>query len=145
MTDTDSSDAVTYQRKTLQIYYEFQWRSLVQTVELLTKGTTYYFTILAAITGYVFTAKLLPEEQKPLIIVSVIVSMLFAVIIISMGSGVLRGIGQMEVTLAQYNAVAFEELAMPAYFKRAKMVGIVVAVCCLLILITIAGALAFKT
>lgn len=145
MTDIESDDDVAYQRKTLEIYYEFQWRSLVQTVELLTKGVTYYFTILAAIAGYIFTAKLLPEEQKPLIIVIVMVSVLLAVIIITMGYGVLRGISQMETTLAQYNAVAFVELSMPAYFKRAKMVGIVVAVCCMLILITIAGALAVKT
>src|SRR5258705_4521990 len=109
MTGADSGDAVAYQRKTLEIYYEFQWRSVVQTIELLTKGVTYYFTILAAIAGYVFTAKLLPKEQKPLIIVSVIVSVLFAVIIITMGYGVLRGISQMEATLAQYNAVAFVE------------------------------------
>lgn len=144
LTEADSGDAVAYQRKTLEIYYEFQWRSIVQTVELLTKGVTYYFTILAAIAGYVFTARLLPEEKKPLIIVSVTVSVLLAAIIITMGYGVLRGIGQMEATLAHYNAVAFVELSMPAYFKRAKIVGIVVAVCCMLILITIAGALAVK-
>ncbi|SFU32274.1 hypothetical protein SAMN05216339_101339 [Nitrosomonas eutropha] len=136
--------AKAHTRKSLEIYYEFQFRSLVQTGELLTKGVAYYFTILAAIGGYLYTAKLPLVEQRLLVIVSLIVSTLFAFIMIVVGYGVLKGIGQMERTLAKYNSNEFEAIAMPQYFRRGKIVGIMVALCCLGILFVIASTFAIK-
>lgn len=130
--------------KALETNYEFMWRSLVQTVDLLAKGTTYYFTIFGVIGGFLFTAKLSPRLELLLVVVSSVVSILFAVIMISFAYGVLKGVNQMEKALLRIHPVAFQTLAMESFFRRGKRVGVITTACCVLILATVATGLVVK-
>lgn len=133
-----------HDRKSLEIFYEFQWRSLVQTVELLSKAVTYYFAILAALVGYLFTAKLTLLDQQLISRVIFFVSGFFMLLAIAMSYGILRGIADMKNSLTRYNLKVFQTAELHRYFRRGQFVGIVVVASSLSILVTICVALALK-
>lgn len=133
-----------HDHKSLELFYEFQWQSLVQAVELLQKSITYYFAILAALIGYLFTAKLSQLDQQLISRVIFVVSGLFIVIAVSFSYGVLRGISDMKQTMAQYNPSIFYRIGLNEYFRRGRTVGVVVITASLLILVTICVALVLK-
>ena len=133
-----------HNRKSLEIFYEFQWRSLVQTVDLLSKTVTYYFAILAALVGYLFTAKLTHLDQQLISRVIFYVSGFFMLITISMSYGILRGIRDMKNSLIQYNPKIFQQADLHGYFRRGQIVGIVIVTSSLSILAIICAALAIK-
>jgi hypothetical protein len=130
--------------KALLINFEFMWKAIVQAVDLLAKGTTYYFTIFVFITGFIFTAKISVELQLLLLCVVTVVSVLFAIIMLSFAYGVTKGLGQLELALKKHHRSAYSSLDMALFFKRGKIVGQTTTVACLLILFTIVGGLVFK-
>jgi hypothetical protein len=131
-------------RKALEINYDFMWKSLVQTVDLLTKGTAYYFTIIGVVGGFLFTSKIHEDLQLIFISVITVISFFFAIIMLSFGYGVLKGIHQMENALKQIDAKAFHVLEMSRFFRRGRVVGIMAALLCLAILLTLSVGLAMK-
>ena len=139
-----TKDSQMHNRKSLEIFYEFQWRSLVQTVDLLSKTVTYYFAILAALVGYLFTAKLTHLDQQLISRVIFYVSGFFMLITISMSYGILRGIRDMKNSLIQYNPKIFQQADLHGYFRRGQIVGIVIVTSSLSILAIICAALAIK-
>ncbi len=139
-----AKDDRSHERQSIEIFYEFQWRSLVQTVELLSKAVTYYFAILAALVGYLFTAKLSLLDQQLISRVIFFVSGFFMLLAVAMFYGILRGIADLKSTLTRYNPTAFQKAELHRYFRRGQIVGIVVVASSLSILVTICVALAFK-
>lgn len=131
-------------RKSIELFYEFEWRSLVQAVELLSKTVTYYFAILAALVGYLFTVDLSPADQKLISRVIFIVSGLFSVLAAAMVYGILYGIADLRATLMSYSPGFFHQVGMPRYFRRGQVVGLLAAIASLAILATICTALALK-
>lgn len=137
-------DERAHDRKALEVFYEFQWRSLVQTVDLLSKAVTYYFAILAALVSYLFSAKLTLLDQQLISQVIFFVSGFFMLISISLSYGVLRGISDMKNTLIRHNPKVFQQVELHRYFLRGRIVGSIVVLSSLSILVTICIALVLK-
>lgn len=137
----DVNEQIARYNKALETNFDFMWKALVQTVDLLAKGATFYFTVLGLVAGFIFTQKLPTQTMLTLVTTCVVISILFGIIAIAFAYGVITGLLQLKKALHAIHPAAYDVLSMEAFFRRGLIVTAVAVMCCLAILMAIAISL----
>ena len=119
------------------LYYDFKNKYITKATEIIIKAFSFYLIVTLAISGYIFTKDIKIVESNYFLVVGSVVSILFVIILLSISWGVLTGLRDIENTLRKINYRTFSSLGMNEFFFRGKMVGIIVAICCCLIIFSI--------
>ena len=121
--------------KAVETYYDFQWRSLVETANTLSKGMTFYIAILASVTSYIFTKQIGQDQLRFLITIGLIVSIFFGTAASSVAWGFYTGLKDLEGSLRELSPREFSNLNLPAFFSRGRLVFWITIISIFLILI----------
>lgn len=120
--DNENSENLYLPQKSLEIFVEFKTRTLIETVNLLTKGTTLYLAMLGIFAGYLITQDISGEIRGILLIISLITSILIMISIAAVSWGIYRGMNNIENTLKNIHNDAFYRAKMHEYFRDGRVV-----------------------
>lgn len=121
---------VAHQRKSTEVYLDFQWKTLVQTADLLSKGIGFYFLLLIAVTGAIFQAKLTPSEVRIAVWTVLLISISVGLAFVALTWGIVQGLYELERTVEKVNPDLYRELGLCAYFRRARTIARIVVIAC---------------
>lgn len=124
-------------REAHKFLFEFQWKSLTESVQLITKGVGFYILLLLAVIGAIYNSKLVGTELKFAVVAIVTITILFGPMIIFIAWGVVRGIDDLENSLRKICPTQFEAAGMEKYFLRGRLAARVATGSAILILIVI--------
>ena len=130
-------------REAYRLLFDFQWKSLTQTLELATKGIGFYFLLLLASIGAIYQSKMQGAELRIAVAAVVAISILFSPILIFFSWGILKGLDDLQASLRRICPVQFDEVAMERYFQRGRITARVAAACCVLILAVVIISVTF--
>jgi hypothetical protein len=140
-TDKRNADAA-ISRESYRFIFEFQWKALTETAQLISKVVGIYFFLLLAVIGAIYNSKIVGTELQVIVIAMIIVSVMFAPMMIFAAWGVIRGIDDLEISLRKICPMQFESIGMDAFFRRGRLTARVGAGCAIAILIVIVVAVA---
>lgn len=95
------------ERRALETFYDFEYRALAETANMLSKGITFYLAILAAVVSYAFTQDLSPAQQRQFLVLGVFTSLVFALAAGSVALGLYVGISDVENALCNCLLTSF--------------------------------------
>jgi hypothetical protein len=121
----------------LKIIVDFQYKSISELVNTLSKGMTYYLIIMAALTGYIVTQTINPEITKAIILIGIITNFFALLSGIVLALGIYKGIRYMKNTLLKIDPDNFETLNLESFFKGGRRIALLVSIFCSLLLISI--------
>jgi hypothetical protein len=127
-------------RKSTEVFIEFQWKFFVQTFDALSKGLSFYFLIVAATTGLTFQAKLQGGELKAVVAVIVTITALVTCAFLVLAYALVRAISRLGASLRRLNEDIFVELGMASYFRKIRIMALIITCLCLLVLVVISLA-----
>ena len=90
---------VTHLRKSTEVFLDFQWKSLVQTVDVICKGIGFYFVVLLGVIGVIYQSRLSGMELTVAITAVVLISIAVSVACGFLALGVIRGLFDVQKTL----------------------------------------------
>ena len=122
--------------------FDFQWKSLSESVQLITKGVGLYFFILLAIIGAIYNSKISGIELQIVVGAIIAVSILFAPTMLFIAWGVIKGLKDLEASLRSICPDQFDSLGMIEYFRRGRLAARVGTACAIFILLIIISAVA---
>lgn len=145
MTEYTVDAAIEHHRKSHEIFYDFQWKSIVQTIEVITRGVGFYTLILVAVAGAIYQSRLSGRELN-IALAGVTFMTLFLMIAFGFLSwGVFTALKDLQKTLRSLNEIVFHECELEAYFTRARTVAIAVMACSVFgVLVILLALLALK-
>lgn len=120
--------------------FDFQWKSLTESVQIIVKGVGLYFFTLLAIIGAIYNSKISGTELTIIISAITLISILFAPIMLFMAWGIIKGLNDLEVSLRSICPSQFDAIGMAEYFRRGRLAARVGIVCAIIILLIIIGA-----
>ena len=132
-------------RKSIELFYEFKWRSVTSATDLLSKLVTYFLTLATVILGFLYTQELSQQHERVFIYLLLVLVALYFVIICAFGWGVYAGLIQIRNVLKEYDSLAFDKLRTHYFIRRAIVVGVIVSGACLLVLALICTVVLTKT
>ena len=142
--DSDQQDGarvihidLAHRRKSIEVYLDFQWKTLVQALDTLMKAVGFYFLVLLGVTGAIYQSKLQGTELHFAVVATVALTTLIGIIVLALAYGVVRGVADLRATAEEVNSELFFRLALDKYFARARRVAFVVLGCTFAILILI--------
>jgi hypothetical protein len=121
---------VTHRRKATEVFLDFQWKSLVQTVDVICKGLGFYFLVLLGVVGAIYQAKIAGIELRITTISVVVISITVAIACGFLAWGVIQGLFDVQTTLRSFNPEVFDEQNLNNYFRRARVAARAVMLCC---------------
>jgi uncharacterized protein YybS (DUF2232 family) len=134
----DEPKPVQFDNTKLNLFFDFQYKSLTETVNLLVKAAgTFYVTIMIALIGYLFTQKISDATRNVIIICAVILTACMFIVGAAICWGVILGITDMRNTLKQYDEALFSNCDLDAFFKRGRKVVLFAIICCVSSMISI--------
>ena len=132
---------VTHLRKSTEVFLDFQWKSLIQTVDVICKGVGFYFVVLLGAIGVIYQSKLGGLELRVATSAIVLISIAVSIGCGFLAWGVISGLYDVQKTLRSFNPEVFDEQGMNKYFMRARIAARAVMVSCLIVLIVIISSL----
>jgi hypothetical protein len=130
-----------HRRRSTEIFLDFQWKSIVQTIDVMSKGIGFYFVVLLGVTGAIYQAKVAGAE---LTIAIVTITLITVVVCTACGFliwGVVSGLADVQDTLESLHPRVFAERRLGNYFRRARTAARATITCSLCIALTIIAAL----
>jgi|GEM_PF-6266268 len=122
----------------VKVYCDFQKTAIIETASALSKGITYYFLIMAVLTGILLTQEGLAEELRSIVlIITILVSLLLAIAGLSIGYILYKGVKTLGNSLQRLDEVLFSELQMDEFITRGLRYSLVVLACSCLVLLAI--------
>lgn len=129
-------------REGYQVIFEFQWKSLTESVQLVTKAVGIYFFLLLAVIGAIYNSKIAGIELQIIVGTIIIISIIFAPMILFLAWGIIKGLNDLEVALQRICPLEFDAIGMKEYFRRGRLAARVATGCAIIILIIIIAAVA---
>lgn len=106
-------------------------------IDLVKNGAALYITLMLAIMGYMFQAKL-PEQVNGTIITAIMhISCIVIAILVACGYGIFMGAAQIRNTLSCFDNKSYTALGIDRYFRRAFIVTGVTAAACIIIVLSL--------
>lgn len=130
-----------HRRRSTELFLDFQWKSIVQTVDVISKGIGFYFVVLLGVTGAIYQAKVAGVE---LLIAIVTITLITVAACTACGFliwGIVSGLVDVQDTLESFHPQVFAERRLGKYFRRARIAARAAITCSLCIALTIIGAL----
>jgi hypothetical protein len=121
----------------LKFIFDTQHKWFWSLVDALTKGTAFYFAIIAALIGYILTKPMPTFVQKFLLIIGLSTSVLFFIATGAFGWLLSVCYRLLEKTLLSLNPDLSKELHLETFFLSIKKGLRVVAICSVLVFLTI--------
>lgn len=124
-------------RKGYEFIFEFQWKALTESVQLIFRAVGIYFFLLLAVIGAIYNSKIAGTELQVVVSAIIAVSIVFAPMMIFIAWGVIKGINDLEFSLRKLCPFQFDATKMDAFFRRGRLAARVVTVCAIIILVII--------
>jgi hypothetical protein len=122
--------------------FEFQWKALTESVQLIFRGIGIYFFLILAVVGAIYNSKITGTELQVAIGATIAVSVLFAPMMLFIAWGVIKGLNDLESTLKKIHPAQFDAAGMDAFFSRGRLAARVAMGCAITILLIIIAAVA---
>jgi hypothetical protein len=132
---------ITHRRRSTEVFLDFQWKSLVQTVDVTCKGIGFYFLVLLGVIGAIYQAKITGLELQFAITSVVTISIAVSIGCGFLAWGVVQGLYDVQAILRSFNPDVFDEHNLNNYFRRARIAARAAVISCLAVLLVIVGAL----
>lgn len=117
--------------------FEFQWKALTESVQLIFRGIGIYFFLLLAVIGAIYNSKISGTELQVAIGATLAVSALFAPMMLFIAWGVIMGLNDIETTLRKLHPTQFSATGMDKFFRRGRLAARVAMGCAIAILLVI--------
>ena len=114
----------------LKIFHDFQLKTLTETVNFLLKLVAFYFALLAACVGYLFTVKLDPEIKTEILNGILVSSGIFSIIVVSLSWGVITGLADINKGMKAIGETEYNKMRLNHYFQRGQLVSLIVVISC---------------
>ncbi|MFY0603822.1 MAG: hypothetical protein JXQ93_07715 [Flavobacteriaceae bacterium] len=121
----------------VRLVFDFQFDSIKETANVLAKGITFYLTIMAGLSWFIFTRKDTPEEIKMqfyAVCLAVWISMCTLIAAGAIAYAIYRGLGSIRRLLEQNNMSLFYEVKLHSFINKGRWVVVGVIICCVLVL-----------
>ena len=142
MTEDDLNTDAASAREGYQIIFDFQWKSLTESVQLISKGVGIYFFLLLAVIGAIYNSNISGTELQLIVGAIILISILFAPTMLFIAWGVIKGLNDLEVSLRRCCPSQFDAIGMATYFRRGRLAARVGTACAIIILMIIISAVA---
>ena len=126
----------------VQEIVDFMWKNISEASAALQKGITFYLAILAATTGYIFSANISDEKKFAVFIVALLISFFAAVSGAALGGGIWLGLKDIELAVSKGESNQAKNIYIK-FIRRGRIVGIVIIVCMAGVLLTLLGSLVY--
>ncbi len=121
----------------LKIIFDFQYKSISELVNTLSKGMTYYLIIMAALTGYIVTQTINPEIKSAIILLGIITNLFGLLSGLTLAIGIYKGITSLKNTLLKIDSDNYKSLKLESFFRGGRRMAFLVSLFCSLLLISI--------
>lgn len=118
----------------LKIFLDFKYQACMSALEYLSKGVTFYFTVLAIVIGIVFSAKISAEVRHLVTIGASLISVLVFIFGLFIGHGVIAGISDINKTLRIIDPITYDRISLDRFMRRGMVSGVISLLCSLSIL-----------
>ena len=137
----EENKELAHRRKSIELFLDFQWKSIVQTVEVINKAIGFYFLVLLGVFGAIYQAKISGIDLSVAIVAVSLITIAVCAACAFLIWGVITGLYDIQNTLQSFNSGVFDERGLAHYFRRARIVARAVVISSFLVFLVIVGAL----
>ena len=120
-----------------QLVFETQQQVMWQIAGYLTKGSAFYFAILAAFLGYVMAQELSPNIEAAVLYGVIAISILYMIAAGAIVKSLRSLLKTIESHLKATTSIAFDELNSESFFSEVRKAARIVGVCSFFVWIVI--------
>jgi hypothetical protein len=135
---TDEKEKIEFDDTKLNLFFDFQYKSLTETVNLLVKAAgAFYITVMIALIGYLLTQDISDKTRNVIIVSAVILTACVFIVGLAICWGVILGISDMRNTLKRYDEKLFSSIDLDKFFYRGRKLVIFSIITCVIAIILI--------
>lgn len=124
-----------------KVIFDFQFKAVVEAANALLKLTSFYFLVVGASVGYIFSAAIEDIVVSWMVVGLLGISFFFLIVCLALSYGVVMGLVDIRRGLAALDPHISEETNIVEFMRRGGRVSILITCCCTAVILIIATGL----